>query len=325
MAHGDIIWCDLSTIDVARTTSVYADLFGWDYTTVQQPDGSDYHIGATGNDQAAAIFEMPETFQKIGLPSFWMTYFQVDDAQATAELATQLGGKVELGPMPFSDAGRIALIRDPLGAGFTIYDGSDLPPRGQAPKAGHPIWHGLYVSDASEVIPFYEQLFGWTIRDEGQGSHRVMNDKATIGGVEELAEELRGKFEFWGVHFATPDLDQTLTRAKSACPVLTRFDRDGRRTALVQDPDGAAFFLEEVGGKALDVKWKTLIGLALLWGAVVLDQNWVWGLLFLLWTALALKSRDTYFVERISRNQNPGLYWAIMASWVALSLLLFLW
>ncbi|MEM8878817.1 MAG: VOC family protein, partial [Pseudomonadota bacterium] len=131
MAHGDFVWCDLSTFDVAGTRDFYGRLFGWSYDRIPQPDGSPYDVASINDVPQAGVFEMPEKFQKIGLPSFWMSYIQVDDAAAIVDLARQLGGKVEVGPIPYGEGALVALIRDPLGAGFTVYQGSDLSVRAQ--------------------------------------------------------------------------------------------------------------------------------------------------------------------------------------------------
>lgn len=67
------------------------------------------------------------------------------------------------------------------------------------------------------------------------------------------------------------------------------------------------------------MKWKSLIGVALLWVAVILGIEWVWGLVFLMWLIPDLMSGDTYFLEYISRKENPISYWLIMGSWLIFS------
>ena len=97
MPKGDVLWCDLSTFHVEQTKSFYATLFGWSYAAVTQPGGSPYHLASTAAGESAAIFEMPQKFRTIGLPSFWMSYIAVDDIDAAVDEARRLGGKVEVG------------------------------------------------------------------------------------------------------------------------------------------------------------------------------------------------------------------------------------
>jgi predicted enzyme related to lactoylglutathione lyase len=164
MAVGDFVWCDLSTLRPETTRPFYRDLFGWDYSVNQLPDGSDYAVAESSAGEAAGIFEMPRKFQEMKLPSFWMGYIEVGDADAAVASALENGGKVELGPVPFQDGARIALIRDPLGAGFTVIENSGLPVRSDNALEGSMIWNALYVSDAARVISFYEHLFGWRFK-----------------------------------------------------------------------------------------------------------------------------------------------------------------
>ena len=51
-----------------------------------------------------------------GVPSHWMSYATVDNADAVAKNAQQLGGKVLLGPQDIPTAGRFCVIQDPQAA-----------------------------------------------------------------------------------------------------------------------------------------------------------------------------------------------------------------
>jgi predicted enzyme related to lactoylglutathione lyase len=54
-----------------------------------------------------------------GVPSHWNSYFAVSDADAAAARAQAAGGMV-LQPPFDSPFGRIAVLADPQGAGFSI-------------------------------------------------------------------------------------------------------------------------------------------------------------------------------------------------------------
>ncbi len=339
MAKGDFLWCDLSTINVENTKGFYAGLFGWAFHDIAQPDGSPYHIGSTANGEGAALFQMPEKFQKMGLPSFWMSYIAVDDIQGAVDKASALGGKVEVGPIAFGDDASIALIRDPLGAGFTIYQGGDLQPRSASAPHGHMAWNALYVSDAQAVISFYEAIFDWRIsaHPSQAGLFQVRNASGNeISAIHQLDKTIRGKFQFWGVHFAVADLSAAKAQVlKSGGEILYEGSGDGDPALLARDPDGAAFFMEQSkGGRTQSApqttstpgsfKWKTALGLAVIWVAVVMEFNWVWGVLFIMWTIPALRTGQTYFVEPLRRADNALLYWLVVGTWIVLSLYLIL-
>ena len=54
------------------------------------------------------------------VPAHWLVYFTVDDADATADKAKELGGTVAFGPEDIPDVGRFAVLHDPAGAIFSI-------------------------------------------------------------------------------------------------------------------------------------------------------------------------------------------------------------
>ena len=69
-------------------------------------------------------------------------------------------------------------------------------------------------------------------------------------------------------------------------------------------------------------KWKAILGLITAWVAIVYDLTWVWGVIFLIWVIPELKYGTAHFIEFVEKRQNPILYWAIIISWIVLSLYL---
>ncbi|MEM9207353.1 MAG: VOC family protein [Pseudomonadota bacterium] len=330
MAHGDFVWCDLSTLDQARAERFYNTVFGWDYTATAQPDGSPYSIASISRREAAGLFPMPEKFRAIGLPSFWMSYIQVDDIDDCITKAERRGAKVEVRPLDFGDGAKIALIRDPLGAGFTVYQGNGLSPRSDKALSGAACWNALYVSDLSAVEGFYATLFDWTIElDIHDPTARIAwtAQGAVAASLHEVGEDIRGSFEFWGVHFAVHNLNAAKEAVTKSGGRIEYEGEDGRGPfTLARDPDEAAFFIRPAAGgvqiaeAASATRWKTIGALIALFAAMGLGQYWVWGLVFLMWTWPSLKSGEIFFVETISRGENPILYWLIFLSWVSMSL-----
>ena len=53
-------------------------------------------------------------------PPYWMTYFAVDDCDATAAKSKGLGGSLIVPPTEIPNVGRFAVIRDPQGAVFSV-------------------------------------------------------------------------------------------------------------------------------------------------------------------------------------------------------------
>ncbi|MEL6282015.1 MAG: VOC family protein [Pseudomonadota bacterium] len=223
---GGFVWCDLSAFNPSSAQTFYAAVLGWSFS----PENEGYSIASTDSGAAAGIYEMPAKFRKIGMPSFWMSYIQVADVARTVDAATRRGGKTEIAPTRLDDSGSFALIRDPLGAGFTVYDG-DMGPG--AIGRGARVRHALYVSEPRAVQDFYRSVFAWSDEE--------------MQRVIEAPEDLRGPYEFWGVHFGAEDLDRAEARILEAGGAVTgRFDLTGAPALLAADMDGAAFFVEAV-------------------------------------------------------------------------------
>lgn len=70
------------------------------------------------------------------------------------------------------------------------------------------------------------------------------------------------------------------------------------------------------------IRWFTLAALAIVVVAVLFDYQWIWGLLFLSWSAPSLVTGVVFLVEPVHRAENPRLFWIIVALWLGLSLAL---
>ena len=60
----------------------------------------------------------------------------------------------------------------------------------------------------------------------------------------------------------------------------------------------------------------TMIALPILIGSFFFEIYWTWGLLFIYWGAMSIRSGDAYVVEPIERREHPILFWIITALWM---------
>lgn len=239
MAHGDLIWCDLSAYDPAVARGFYSALLGWQWTT----DG-DTDTGWLNAATVASIYQMPPKFIERGMPSFWMTYMAVADAEETAARATELGGKVELGPARDQGNSTFALIRDPLGAGFTVID--NPPPAGTSQGPGARAGHALFVSDVAAIAPFYSALFGWEFQPPQNGIYSVHHNGKPLFHCHEIPDPaVRGKEQYWTVLFSLSGARRKIEA--QGCTTLAEFDIPEGRATLATDPQHAAFMTVEMG------------------------------------------------------------------------------
>lgn len=63
----------------------------------------------------------PTEFIPPGVPPHWMVYYMVGDCDASFAKATALGAKALAGPMTVGGNLRLAILDDPQGAGFALF------------------------------------------------------------------------------------------------------------------------------------------------------------------------------------------------------------
>ena len=114
---------ELSCPDAARAKTFYGGLFGWTAQSYPYGDGgtSSYTEFATAGSGTvvAGMIQAPDQWRTEG-PAAWAVYFEVADTDATTARAVELGGSVSVPPFDIPHVGRVAVLADPYGAGFTV-------------------------------------------------------------------------------------------------------------------------------------------------------------------------------------------------------------
>lgn len=227
------VWADLSTYSPETSKRFYERVFGWEFH-----DAGGYQVALKGSAEIAGLFETPDFFKQIKMPHFWMSYIAVEEVLPIVDMIGSFeGAKVELTDDFYG--GKVALIRDPQGAGFTIYDGGKLDSRKM--KAGHMVWNELHVSDASRVIPFYERLFGWTVvESESKDKFSILSpQREHLSDILVIPNEVKGKYEYWVCTFAVDDLGLARRRIEDNGGGVVM---DEGERLMMHDDSGEAFF-----------------------------------------------------------------------------------
>jgi len=135
--HGALNFNNLETRDVATATAFYGAVFGWRTLSLDGgfqawtlPGYGDYlergnpglrrgmeEMGVTSEFADVVATISPITEGQSDVAARWSVTFAVDDADASAQKAAELGGKVLAGPFDAPWV-RMAVIADPQGATF---------------------------------------------------------------------------------------------------------------------------------------------------------------------------------------------------------------
>lgn len=115
---GAVCWVELTTRGKAAALAFYAAVFGW--TSTETPaDGIAYVELSVGAEMVGGLLPMEGDTWPADLPSHWLVYFAVADADTTAAQARELGGTVMVEPTDIPP-GRFAVCTDPTGAVFAV-------------------------------------------------------------------------------------------------------------------------------------------------------------------------------------------------------------
>jgi uncharacterized protein len=115
--NGAFCWNELSTTDSDAAIKFYKELLGWE---VKESTGAGmvYNEIVVAGQHVGGIYKMGPEFG--GAPSHWMAYVSVEDVDARAAQAAELGGKVCVPPTDIPNTGRFCVINDPTGAAIAL-------------------------------------------------------------------------------------------------------------------------------------------------------------------------------------------------------------
>lgn len=247
---GMFTWIELATSDQAGAKSFYTSLFGWTADDSPMAPGGFYTMfRLNGKDVGGGYTLMPDQVA-MHVPPNWLVYVAVESADAAIEKTKQLGGTVLAGPIDVMDLGRMAVLSDPTGAVFAVwqtkkYSGIDI-----IGADGTFSWADLNTSDPKRAGEFYSALFGWHL-DKGEndpegGYLHIKCGEHFIGGIPPAQALQPGVPPHWLIYFHASDCDALSNKAKSL-GANVRFGpvtmENVGRFAIVADPQGAYFSL----------------------------------------------------------------------------------
>jgi predicted enzyme related to lactoylglutathione lyase len=234
-------WFEYVSKDSAKAQGFFGELFNW--TTRSVPVGaSTYTLITLGEQQIGAYLPTPE-----GAPSnaHWLSYLQVESADATFAKVKAAGGRQLKAPSKKGEAGTWAVVADSVGAPFALWQPATAQAAEYRGVAGAFCWNELYTDDPAKAVAFYEAIGGLkdAPMDMGpMGTYHVLKshgkDRAGI-----MKSPMPGIPPHWMPYVQVASADKTVEKAKKlGCDVkLPPNDVPGvGRLAVFLDPLGSS-------------------------------------------------------------------------------------
>jgi predicted enzyme related to lactoylglutathione lyase len=243
---GTPCWVDHSSSDPDRAVEFYGGLFGWETEDVMPSDapGRYFMCRLRGRDVAAVSSAMGDAPR-----AMWNTYVAVDSADDAVARAREAGGNPMGDAFDVFDSGRMAVLADPEGAVFSVWQAGRHHGAGIVNEPGALSWNELMTRDADRALTFYGAVFGWEpdTMDYGGVPYHVLKRAGAedpIGGMmpmvgDQWPADLPAQ---WMVYFAVDDADQTVARCGElgGAVAVEPFDTSVGRIAVLSDPLGGA-------------------------------------------------------------------------------------
>jgi predicted enzyme related to lactoylglutathione lyase len=246
-------WVDLATSDVDRARDFYSGLFGWEMEEIPTPMGVSYTMCRLGGKQVAGMGPQPPGMAAAGVPSTWNSYVMVESADRTCSAAEAAGAAVVMPAMDVMTQGRMAMIADPSGAVFGIWEPRDHEGAEVFNVPGALTWNELQTRDLAAAMPFYSEVFGWRWEEmPDSGGYQVAHLDAkegpdtSNGGAMSMPEGVPPEApSYWAVYFAVESCEDATALAErlDGSVFLPPMAMGPGVFSGVTDPTGAMFFL----------------------------------------------------------------------------------
>ncbi|MHA6803829.1 VOC family protein [Salinifilum ghardaiensis] len=244
---GTPTWIDLGIPDLNRAMDFYGALFGWQFAVGSEEVGQ-YTLCLLRGKPVAAIMPNPDE----GAEQFWWNvHFATEDCDATTARAEDAGGTVLVSPMDVMDQGRMAVIADPTGAQFGLWQAAAHIGSQIVNEPNALLRNDLVTPHAATARDFYAATFGFTLdanpdMPDADFAFLRRPDGHEIGGI--LGDPAAGRSR-WGTLFQVDDADAAARRAVDAGGAAEApFDMIYGRLADITDPFGAEFQVGAPGG-----------------------------------------------------------------------------
>ena len=235
------VWHDLNTTDKEGAEAFYSALVGWRFEA--HPKGGGYTAMKHGDHDFGGL-----ELARGGAPAHWLGYVDVDDLTERVAKLSKMGAKTLAPEMDIPNVGKIAVVADPSGAAFALYQQLEGANANWAPSRTNPGdfgWAEVVAEDADQAKGFYGEGFGWvaqqTMPTPDGDYHMMFAGEQPIGGLMKRPAQM--PVCAWTYFVNVTDAAATLAKATELGATVVQSDiiPDMVHYGVIADPQGAVF------------------------------------------------------------------------------------
>ncbi len=257
--------CWVATVhpDPEKGVSFYTELFSWEATNLMPPESPSKYFVCTRRSSDVAAVASERSSDATSVPA-WDTYIWVESTDDTVAKVSAAGGSVVIEPFDLLHVARIAVVADPAGAVFGVWQPGEHRGAQLVNEPGAWSMSQLNTRDPEGAKAFYGRVFGWETDtfDMGEGEITLWRLPGYVGGepTQPVSREVVGVMvpksgdaeevaAHWSVDFWVDDVDAAADKAAELGGEvkISPFDTSVGRTAVLADPQSAVFSVSKVG------------------------------------------------------------------------------
>lgn len=177
---GEGTWArfDYFSPDVEAAVAFYTSLFGWTSRAIDA-----YTMLSAGSDDIGGVVATPEGAPPAG---HWFPYLATDDILAACARVVEHGGTVVRPAQDNGALGHLAIVTDPLGGSFALWQPAHAIRADYAGSAHQFVWNELSSSEPARSVAFYAAVGSYTTQTmqvDGQPYYVLERDGRARGGI----------------------------------------------------------------------------------------------------------------------------------------------